>query len=84
MRKKKHVRSLGVATTDLAAYRVIADLPHDLSDLYLTFVSNEGVSTFARDNAEHLCGWWIVQCAKLMNPAEKVFRLAWSSANLHR
>jgi hypothetical protein len=77
MRKKKHARSLAiaVATTDLAAYRVIADLPHDLSNLYLTFVSDEGVSTFARDNAEHLPDWWVVLCAKLMNPGREGFSI---------
>jgi hypothetical protein len=77
MRKKKHARPLGiaVATTDLAAYRVIANLPHDLSNLYLTFASDEGVSTFARDNAEHLRDWWILQCAKLMNPGREGFSI---------
>jgi hypothetical protein len=40
-----------VATTDLAAYHVIADLPHDLSNLYLTFVSDEGVYHAAATNA---------------------------------
>ena len=46
----------------------VANLPSGLDKLHLTFVSPEGTSTFARDNAGELRVWWAVQCAKLRNP----------------
>ena len=46
-------------------------IPDDLNDLYLTILTPDGTSTFARDNAEHFKPWFLVQLAKLNNQDRK-------------
>jgi hypothetical protein len=57
-----------MATKNMQALAdVVTSLPSSLENLHLTFVLPDGVSTFASDNAKHLRGWWLMQCAKLGN-----------------
>lgn len=44
---------------------IIDKLPPDLQGLHLTFVTPDGTSTFASDNAANLRMWWLMQLAKL-------------------
>jgi hypothetical protein len=43
-------------------------LPEDLAKFHLTFVTPEGIATFASHNARHLKMWWALQLAKLLTP----------------
>jgi hypothetical protein len=75
---ERDLRALGMAIADENSihFGPIKALPIDLNNLHLTFVNETGiVSTFGRDNAEHLRSWWLVQCAKLNNPLRKDFWL---------
>lgn len=40
--------------------------PEDLKDHHLTFVTQEGMATFASDNARHLPDWWRDEATKLV------------------
>jgi hypothetical protein len=48
--------------------KLLQRFPEDLAKHHLTFVTPEGVSTFATDNARHPKRWWLVETAKLLNP----------------
>lgn len=62
---------IAIATQNSALFRIIGDLPDGLPNLYLTFACGpqNDVATFASDNAGQLRAWWIIECAKLLNPA---------------
>ena len=64
-----------IASRDSEIFRAVGDLPAGLPNLYLTFYADDGVATFATDNAEHLHSWWSVQCAKLLNPARSGYSI---------
>ena len=57
-------------------------IPDDLNDLYLTILTPDGTSTFARDNAEHF-NWFLVQLAKLNNPDRKWDAIVFSKATIY-
>jgi len=42
-------------------------------NIHLTFITPEGRSTFALDNAKNFPYWWLLQCAKLINRKEDFF-----------
>lgn len=57
-----------MAMASFTPAELLKRFPEDLSELHLTFVTPDGVATFASDNAKHLKAWWLMQMAKLRNP----------------
>lgn len=57
-----------MAMASFTPAELLKRFPEDLSELHLTFLTPDGVATFASDNAKHLKAWWLMQMAKLRNP----------------
>jgi hypothetical protein len=58
-----------MAMTPFTPAELLKRFSKGLLNLHLTFVTPDGTATFASDNARHLEAFWLVQMAKLRNPA---------------